>query len=107
MATRILITANIVCLMGFLGVAFLFPLHAQSQANARYDELQSHGAINASAAESFQASRGVNPAMWIATPAISGERTIANAGIALAAMNLFFIPASTVVMQKKQTKKAR
>jgi len=107
MASRILITANVVCLMGFLGVAFLFPLHAQSQANARFDELQNHGAINASAADSFQASRGINPAMWIATPAISGERTIANAGIALAAMNLFFIPASVVVMQKKKKKKSR
>lgn len=104
MAARILIIANVVCLMGFLGVAFLFPLHAQSQANARFDELQSHGAINTPAAERFQQSRGVAPAMWIATPAIAGERTIANAGIALTLLNVCLFAAATMPAKKKKAR---
>ena len=97
--TKILYTANMLGLALFLGMAFLFPLHGQTQARQRLEELQTEGVTGAVSTDKHHGIDGT--ADWVVDPAITGGRAAANVGIGLTLLNVSMFFASTMTKKKK------
>lgn len=82
--SKILMVANIACLAAFLGMAFLLPLHGQSQAESRYKQLKE----NPAAASTAQ-TPGTSDAIYVVEPALTAVRGASNLGIIITAANIF------------------
>jgi hypothetical protein len=97
--TKLLLIANALCLMVFLALAFLLPLHGQSQAEARFTQLDKAGAVNHVGMAKMQLTR-TNPGPWIAAPAITASRSAANIGIGLTLLNVSLFTAASMPKKK-------
>jgi hypothetical protein len=109
--TKLLFVANALCLALFLGMAFLLPLHGQTQATERFTQLDKAGAINHASiakvkitrdpASVSSSSRPPTPGPWIAASAITATRSAANVGIGLTLLNVSLFTAAAVPKKKK------
>src|SRR4051794_27695299 len=99
MSMKILYGANIFGLALFLGLAFLLPIHGESQAAARYDEVRKREPLYATQSTNMTTAP---EAAWIADPAISGARFAANIGIALTLLNVSIFFATSTLQKKKK-----
>ena len=96
--TKILYSANTFCLLLFLGMAFVLPLHGQAQAQTRLDELRRSPTLTTT----MHPNGGPNSAaIWIVDPALTGVRAAANVGIALTLLNVSLFAASQLKKKKK------
>jgi hypothetical protein len=107
-STKILFAANAICLALFLALAFLLPLHGQSQAEQRFTQLDKAGAINHNQVARMRITNDRADASpksagpWIAAPAITASRSAANLGIGLTLLNVSLFTASTWKSKKKR-----
>ena len=96
--TKILFAANIFGLTLFLGMAFLLPLHGQSQAEIRYKQFIADPNFHST----LDNRRGPNPdALYIVEPTLRALRAAANVGIALTLLNVSLFTASQWKKKKK------
>jgi hypothetical protein len=91
--TKLLLAANALCLMLFLGLAFLLPLHGQSQAQQRFTQLDKVKLTRTGPAN--------QAGPWIAAPAITATRSTANIGIGLTLLNVSLFTAAAMPKKKK------
>ena len=97
--TKLLLAANALCLMLFLGLAFLLPLHGQAQAEQRYTQLTKP---NTQVVKLTHSANPKSPGPWIAAPAITASRSAANMGIGLTLLNVSLFTAANWKTQKKR-----